>query len=202
MPERNRKAKKRQNEQVKRHSPHEALVKALNHPIRAKALTILTKRVASPKEIAELLEIRLSNVSYHVRVLADLGLIELQEEEPVRGAVVHFYKAIDRPLVDNADWRKLDTKVRNAFSGYQVDALISDAAKSLSAGIFDQRADRQLTRMPLQLDEQGWRQVAEICEEAGSAILKAQAAATDRLNGSHHAPIHAIAALLLFEAAL
>jgi hypothetical protein len=32
-------------------SPQEVLVKALNHPVRVKALTILTEKIASPKEI-------------------------------------------------------------------------------------------------------------------------------------------------------
>src|SRR3954454_2182147 len=88
-------------------SPQEVLVKALNHPVRVKALTILTERIASPKEISDEAEIPLSNVSYHVRVLEDLGLVEIMEEESVRGAVAHFYKAVERPLIHSADWEKL-----------------------------------------------------------------------------------------------
>ena len=65
---------------------HEQLVKGLSHPVRTQCLTVLTDRIASPREISEIIDEDLSNVSYHVRVLGELGLIELVSEEPVRGA--------------------------------------------------------------------------------------------------------------------
>jgi predicted transcriptional regulator len=52
---------------------------------------------ASPKELAGQLGEKLGNVSYHVRILARLGLIELVRETPRRGAVEHHYRATPRP---------------------------------------------------------------------------------------------------------
>jgi DNA-binding transcriptional ArsR family regulator len=72
-----------------------ALAKALGHPVRVQALTILIDRISSPKEIAAQLGKQLPNVSYHVRQLERLGLIELVEEEPVSGSVAHFFQAIE-----------------------------------------------------------------------------------------------------------
>ena len=181
-------------------SPHDVLVKGLNHPVRLKALTILTERIASPREIAdELGDIHLSNVSYHVRVLERLGLIEIVEEEHVRGSVAHFYKAVERPLLDNPDWQELNPNVRKAVSGYIIETITSDAAKSLAAGIFDQRADRHLSRTPLILDRQGWTAVTAIQNTALEAILEEQSAAYARMNGSDEQGIHAIAAMTCFE---
>ncbi|MGN6258111.1 MAG: ArsR/SmtB family transcription factor [Solirubrobacterales bacterium] len=180
-------------------SPQEVLVKALNHPVRVKALTILTERIASPKEISDQIEMPLSNVSYHVRVLDELGLVEIMEEEAVRGSVAHFYKAVERPLIDNPDWEKLDPSVRSAFSGYVIETLMSDAAGSLAAGVFDRREDRHLSRTPLLLDEKGWRRVSEIQARALDNILKEQAAAAARMNGSREEGIHAIAGMTCFE---
>lgn len=194
--------KKRKGSKRKRQTgptPQEVLVRALSHPVRVKALTILSERIASPKEIADQIDVPLTNVSYHVRVLEDLDLIEIMEEESVRGAVAHFYRAVERPLIDNPDWEKLDPKVRNAFSGYVIETLMSDAAKSLAAGVFDRREDRHLTRTPLLLDEKGWQRVAEIQRRALSGILKEQAAAAARLNGTDVDPIHAVAGIALFE---
>jgi DNA-binding transcriptional ArsR family regulator len=176
------------------------LVKALNHPVRVKALTILTERIASPKEISAEIETPLSNVSYHVRVLDELGLIEIMEEESVRGSVAHFYKAVERPLIHNPDWEKLSPRVRSAFSSYVIETLMSDVAKSLEAGLFDQREDRHLTRTPLLLDERGWRKVSSIQIKALDGILKEQGAAVARLGKSGEDGIHAIAGLLCFEA--
>jgi DNA-binding transcriptional ArsR family regulator len=174
-------------------------VKALNHPVRVRALTILTEKVASPKEIAAQIDTPLSNVSYHVRVLDELGLVEIVEEESVRGSVAHFYKAVERPLIDNPDWEKLSPKVRSAFSGYVIETLMSDAASSLAAGVFDRREDRHLSRTSLVLDERGWRKVSEIQTKALDQILKEQAAATERLRKSEAAAVQAIAGMTCFE---
>jgi len=192
-----RKVEKRKRQVGK--TPQEVLVKALNHPIRVKALTILTERIASPKEISDVLEAPLSNVSYHVRVLDELGLIEIMEEESVRGSVAHFYKAVERPLIDNPDWEQLDPKVRSAFSGYVIETLMSDAAKSLAAGIFDRREDRHLSRTPLLLDERGWRRIVAIQAKALDDILKVQGDAAARMNGSKEEGIHVITGMVCFE---
>src|SRR3954468_8732988 len=165
-------------------SPQEVLVKALNHPVRVKALTILTEKVASPKEISAQIDVPLSNVSYHVRVLDELGLVEIVEEESGRGSVAHFYKAVERQLIDNPDWEKLSPKVRSAFSGYVIETLMSDAAAALAAGVFDRRDDRHLSRTPLLLDERAWRKVSDIQTKALKQILKEQTAAAERLRKS------------------
>lgn len=180
-------------------SPQEVLVKALNHPVRVKALTILTEKIASPKEISAQIDTPLSNVSYHVRVLDELGLVEIVEEESVRGSVAHFYKAVERPLIDNPDWEKLSPSVRNAFSGYVIETLMSDAASSLAAGVFDRRDDRHLSRTSLILDEKAWRKVSEIQAKALDQILKEQAAATARLGKSNAEAIQAVAGMTCFE---
>lgn len=174
-------------------------MKALNHPVRVKALTILTEKIASPKEISAQIDTPLSNVSYHVRVLDELGLVEIVEEESVRGSVAHFYKAVERPLIDNPDWEKLSPRVRSAFSGYVIETLTSDAATSLAAGVFDRRDDRHLSRTPLMLDEKGWRKISEIQAKALNQILKEQAAATERLGKSGAEAIQAIAGMTCFE---
>jgi DNA-binding transcriptional ArsR family regulator len=199
MARKRRKVAKRKRNRKTDSSPQEVLVKALNHPVRVKALTILTEKIASPKEIAEQIEAPLSNVSYHVRVLDELGLVEIVEEERVRGSVAHYYKAVERPLIDNPDWEKLSSRVRSAFSGYVIETLMSDAASSLAAGVFDERDDRHLSRTSLVLDEKAWRKVSEIQAKALNQILKEQAAAAERLRKGRGTAIQAIAGMTCFE---
>ena len=70
------------------------LLVALRHPLRREILReMATEDAISPREIASLLEQPLSNVSYHVRVLADCGTIVLVDTKPVRGSMQHFYRA-------------------------------------------------------------------------------------------------------------
>lgn len=61
-------------------------VKAVSHPVRARILAMLRERQASPNELATWLGAGLGSVSYHVRTLNQLGLIELVDEQRVRGS--------------------------------------------------------------------------------------------------------------------
>src|ERR1700759_2273608 len=76
-----------------------ALAAAVAHPIRTRSLAILGERVASPAEIARELELDVSKVGYHVSALADAKLIEEVGSRPVRGAIEHFYKAVELPIL-------------------------------------------------------------------------------------------------------
>jgi DNA-binding transcriptional ArsR family regulator len=75
------------------------LLMALRHPLRRQILrTMGAEKAISPRQISRALGQPLSNVSYHVRVLADRGTIALVNTKPVRGSMQHFYRtAIDAP---------------------------------------------------------------------------------------------------------
>lgn len=71
--------------------------KAFSHPLRASILRRLADRVASPGELAAELGASLGVVSYHVRMLRDYGMVELVRMEPRRGALQHYYRAVEHP---------------------------------------------------------------------------------------------------------
>ncbi|MGE5280756.1 MAG: hypothetical protein ACM3N0_00275 [Chloroflexota bacterium] len=73
-------------------SIEQSLAKALSNSLRAKALHLIADGVASPKAIAARLDADLRTVAYHVRVLKQLGCIELVETKRRRGAVEHIYR--------------------------------------------------------------------------------------------------------------
>lgn len=65
---------------------------ALAHPARRAALEQIADAPTSPEAIARDTGIHLGVVAYHVRQLAQAGLIELDHEERARGAVRHVYR--------------------------------------------------------------------------------------------------------------
>ncbi|HVW17419.1 MAG TPA: winged helix-turn-helix domain-containing protein [Solirubrobacteraceae bacterium] len=74
------------------------LGKGLAHPVRAAVLVAIADAGPSPLRpvaLARRLGLSLGVVSYHVRSLAALGLIELHSTEQVRGAVAHDYVAAE-----------------------------------------------------------------------------------------------------------
>ncbi|MFN8217432.1 MAG: helix-turn-helix domain-containing protein [Solirubrobacterales bacterium] len=80
-------------------SDDNALLSALRHPLRRRILRLMeAEEPISPRQISTRLEHPLSNVSYHVRVLARCSAIALVFTEPVRGSMQHFYRAsLDAP---------------------------------------------------------------------------------------------------------
>ena len=89
-----------------RRDPEEALLEALRHPLRRRLLRRYVESEApdglGPRELAMAEEAPLSNVSYHVRVLAEKGAVELIGEVPSGGSLAHLYRATQ--LVRETPW--------------------------------------------------------------------------------------------------
>jgi DNA-binding transcriptional ArsR family regulator len=78
----------------RRRSEEQDLLVALRHPLRRRILRAMAAgEPTSPRELATQLQQPLSNVSYHVRVLADCAAIKLVKTKSVRGSMQHFYRA-------------------------------------------------------------------------------------------------------------
>src|SRR3954454_16024979 len=120
------------------------LAKALSHPMRTRILSILNERVASPNEIAEMIDERLPNVSYHVRALQDLDCIELVSTAQRRGAIEHYYRAVVRPFFSDRDWKRLPRSGRQAISDSILRILWDEVSTAIKAGTFEARPDRHL----------------------------------------------------------
>ena len=100
-----------------------------------------------------------------MKVLAKLGCVELVRTRPRRGAVEHFYRATVRPFFSNRDWARLPASARQSISDGLLKLIWSDVSESLRRGKFDARHDRHLSRSPLVVDEQGWKELNEILDE-------------------------------------
>jgi DNA-binding transcriptional ArsR family regulator len=72
------------------------LFNALGHPMRRRVLREMLDGGGemSPREMADKLCEQLSALSYHVRVLAECGAVELVRTEQIRGSTQHFYRAM------------------------------------------------------------------------------------------------------------
>lgn len=156
------------------------LARALNHPLRARILAVLNERTASPKELADLLGEKLSNVSYHTRELRDLDCIEVAGREQVRGAMKTTYRGITRMMLDNEAWEQLSAETRNGISIAAVEEVIEKATKSIATGKFDARKDRNVITLTMDVDEQGWADVSEAVVDAYERLSAVEAEAANR----------------------
>jgi DNA-binding transcriptional ArsR family regulator len=156
------------------------LAKALAHPLRVQLLAALNEGVASPNELAKRLHEPLTNVSYHVRMLHDLGCIELVETEPRRGALEHYYRAIVRPFFADREWKRLPRNARGSISDAVLQLVWEDTSTALKEGLFDERDDRHLSRSVLAVDEEGWEDLQLLLTETLDRAMGIQAESASR----------------------
>ncbi len=175
------------------------LAKALAHPLRARILVVLNERVASPNEIAGLVDEPLPNVSYHVRALVDLECIELVRTAQRRGAIEHYYRALKRPFFSDRDWKRLPRSARQALADLGLQLIWDDLSQSIEAGTLDARPEMHVSRSPLVLDERGW---GEMADALAALLTEADGIArrsTERLEKSADGGIPSKLVLMHFE---
>jgi DNA-binding transcriptional ArsR family regulator len=169
------------------------------HPTRARAFTILTERTASPVEIAQEIGKDVGHVGYHVRKLLQLNLVELVDERPVRGAVEHFYRAIERPVVSEEEFASLSVAEREVFTRYIVQRLVADIARAMDQHVFDARANHVITRTPMLVDEDGFQELSDLHTEVLERTMEIQARSAERMTGSDEEGIPTISSSMFFE---
>ncbi len=137
------------------------IAKMLGHPLRIKLLGILERRIASPNEIVELMgyEVALGTISYHMRVLHELGFTELVREVPRRGAVEHYYSAIRRPLITVEKWNSLPSITKRAAIAAHIGEIGTHVNAAVTSGCFNV-PDVHVSRASATLDEIAWEALA------------------------------------------
>ena len=156
------------------------VVKALNHPLRVEILRAIEENRASPVELSRRLDAPLGVVSYHVRVLADLGLIKLVKRTPRRGAVEHHYEAKAPVLLDDNVWKALPKAARRARNAPLLEQAGTAVDAAVRSGAFD--ADSaHLTLSTLALDEKGKADLAAELGKVADRVQKIADAAAKRL---------------------
>jgi DNA-binding transcriptional ArsR family regulator len=176
------------------------LAKALSHPMRARILSILNERVASPNEIAAMLDERLPNVSYHVRALQELECIELVRTAQRRGAIEHYYRALTRPFFSDRDWKRLPRSGRQAVTDVALQIIWEDVSTAIRKGAFEQRSDRHLSRSPLTVDERGWTELNELLAKVLDQAEEIAAKSAKRLSKSEESGTPTRLVMMHFQA--
>jgi DNA-binding transcriptional ArsR family regulator len=177
------------------------LVKALAHPLRIHILRVLQDRVASPSELAEEVSAPLGNVSYHVRFLVRVGLLELVDTRPRRGALEHYYRARGRLVITDKAWAQVPDIVKNAMVGATLDQIVRYIGAAAAIGGFE-RNDAQVTRRPLTVDKRGFTELGSAVKQLLERVNQIEAESAKRMasRSQRNGEINTGLVLLLFEA--
>jgi DNA-binding transcriptional ArsR family regulator len=158
------------------------VLKAQSHPIRAHILNILCDGPNSPGRMQRQMEnVSLSLVCHHVKVLREVGLIELIEVKKHGGRKEHIYRAIrDRQFFDLDEWEAIDPKFRDPIVATILQQISEDAGRAAAEGRFNAIPDRHLSRTPVEVDQEGWKEVVDALEKALTAVFEAHAKSKER----------------------
>ena len=173
----------------------ESLLRAISHPLRHRLLGMLDGRTASPNQLARELDLPLGRVSYHIRLLNDLGAIELVRTEPRRGALEHFYKAVTSVWFSEGDWAKLPRAARRGILGQNLQQIFTDVTAAADNGGFEHPGSVVL-RAPLQLDAAGMDEVSALLRDA---LNRAREISTQQAERGGAETVSAELSILLFE---
>jgi hypothetical protein len=161
-------------------------------------LEALQGHTASPTELAREFRESLGVVSYHANALLDVKCIEQVRTQPKRGTIEHFYTAKPRSFIGNQDWRRAPLSVRGGVTSEAIRTFVDKVGAAIDADTIDSREDTTLNWMPMTVDEQGWRETAEILDRALRELMTVAAESRERLGEDDGIPV--VTALAAFEA--
>jgi DNA-binding transcriptional ArsR family regulator len=157
------------------------LLGLVSEPVRLRVLVLLNERPASVGEVAEKLNLSTIVAARHLESLHDADLIEVVGEVLHRGAVEPRYRALVRAIFGDEELAALSFEDRRRLTGWIVDLIHADAHEALDSGLFPARLDSHVSRSVFPVDEQGWKEINQIQEDALEAIFTVQEASAERL---------------------
>lgn len=175
------------------------LVKALAHPLRIRILGILERRSATPKELAEILDVQLENLSYHVRTLRDFGFIKLERRRMVKGAVEHRYGMVARPRITANVWEQLPAMLREALDAASLDQIWDVVTRAATQDKLS-RPDSHMARRVARLDEEGFAEMSKVVGQTVDKLLEIEKQSAQRLRKHESPEVPTVLVAMLFDA--
>lgn len=176
------------------------MVRALAHPLRVEILRLLEEGPSGPKRLADRMGERLGNVSYHMKVLITCDCIELVETIPQRGAVEHIYKLKSQGAIGSRTWKAVPPSLRTHYAGTALANFTTRAVEALDAGTAESREGSGVTWLPLNVDEQGWRELQRVLGNVEERFRAVADKSAERMESSREG-IPVIVAVAAFEIA-
>jgi DNA-binding transcriptional ArsR family regulator len=156
-------------------------MRATAHPLRLRMINLLNNQALSAADVARELDITHANASYHLRTLADAGLLKVVGEEKIRGGIAKRYQH---------PWN--ETKSVPAGAPPEAyGAHVAAMAAELTRRYGDTRRKGTLVDAEMWVTPEVWHQVRELVVEA-SKLIHAQAL-PPRTEGTMHVNLTAAA---------
>src|SRR5690242_849412 len=144
-----------------------ARLRAGAHPLRLRILSLLTGAEMSAAEVARELGVTHANASYHLRVLADVGLLVVAGEEKIRGGVAKRYRHPWEAARTPRSGRPATPEDREAYLRAMAEELVRRGRHRAKG------TPTKLTDAELWVTPEVWERVTDLVGQA-STLLHAQ----------------------------
>lgn len=182
---------------------------ALHHPWRVRILEVLNERDMSVRQfvdegvIPDLAdrprEKAISDLAYHFRALREAGAIEVVEELPRRGSTELVCRGYARAHIRDEEWAELGLEQRRLISQMMLQSFMARVEGAVMHDAFDARVDRHLAWVAMEVDEQGWSDMATLLNGVLDAVAQIHGESKERLAASGEKPIRTTWGQLHFE---
>lgn len=154
---------------------NQQLVAAMAHPTRAHAVTVLNERVACAAEIGRELDKPARHVSYHLKQLEKLGVVELVKVEQTAGGRTtgRYYRALVRSWYDPESWKQVDRENQAGITADILAACNADMVAAVKSGSIH-RTDNHISRTPLLLEAGGYRELVDRLDALLPEVIEIQ----------------------------
>jgi AcrR family transcriptional regulator len=159
-------------------------------------LSALFDRPRTPSEVTAEIELPQAEVRAGLERLFRAGIVQQIGE---RGTGAEPVYAPSGQLIETETWESYSPQERLQVSDEVRQLISTDVELAVEAGSFDSRPDRHLSRVPLWVDERGWREVGETIEAALQRCLEIRAESKERLRAGGGEMITGRAVLMTFE---
>jgi hypothetical protein len=154
---------------------------AASDPINARALEMMMRRPTTARDVAEAVDEPLDEVAKRLDDMRRSGLIISVGAREADGRSETVYEGPFIPLLDKQERAELDPAGKGFHLTEIIRLLTVDLNEALEAGTLDAWPDFHLCRMPFHMDEQGWKEMGAIYEEALLKAMRIREEATERL---------------------
>ena len=162
----------------------------------SKVLGILNKRAVSPRTVSRELEVTIDEARAYIAELERAGLTEVVQGG--EDSAERLYRS-NTEWISDERWRQMSLAERRAISARITEVIAGEVDQAIELGTFDARIDRHLSRVPLMLDEEGWRKLMAIHLKAFHDSIAVQDESRKRLEKSGKRGIEGTSIQMMFE---
>lgn len=153
---------------------------------------------ASLEEIARKTGAPIDRVQAAIANLMGADLIVALEEKAEDGEKRVIYHS-NTDMIEDDHWERMTLAERETASRQIANMVTAEIDQAIELGTFDARTDRHLSRLPLLLDEQGWRELMALHHQTLDASIQIQAESAERLQRSDKQGIPGSSVQAMFE---